>query len=342
LCLHGNEFDSWNAVSPESMTRIVRAATLGKESQLLGEPPNPGTQMVKDVMNGVKQTWPFVDLLKPEIDGVFSILLALEPSLALSLGEVLNVKLKAATTGAERVKRVLGGPPVAAVMGVRRGPDWKRGRNFEAFLGQSATQSRLLANGQLLADAWNLAAHEDISPEQLAGEEEQVLGGGQVFWNLLNYAVNRVTSNPLEALRATLADWGGSPETWDLKGDCEVFNHLEDIGPHASVVIAGHTHLRRQKRLNGGALYLNTGTWARLLRLDTGILESQERFAPLYKAMTAKTVGALDSLPCEVLLRQSTVAVVRVSEYNRVQAALCEFRRHEVSSLQGVKWENLG
>lgn len=336
LCVHGNEFDSWNAVSPESMTRIVRAATLGKESQLLGEPPNPGTQMVKDVMNGVKRAWPFVDLLKPEIDGVFSILLTLEPRLALSLGKVLDVQHKANTAGEERVNRVLGGPSPAATPGASRGPDWKRGRNFEAFLGQPSTQS------QLLADAWKQAAQEDISPEQLAGDEDQVLGAGQVVWNLLNYTVKRVTSNPCEALRAALADWGGSPETWALTGDCEVFNHLADIGPNASVVVAGHTHLRRQKHFNGGALYLNTGTWARLLRLDTGVLDSPMTFEPLYQAMKAQTMAAIDALPSEVSLRQSTVAVVRLNGGTQVQAALCEFHERELSLVADASWENVG
>jgi UDP-2,3-diacylglucosamine pyrophosphatase LpxH len=336
LCVHGNEFDSWNAVSPEAMTRIVRAATLGKESQLLGEPPNPGAQMVKDVMNGIKRAWPFVDLLKPEMDGVFSILLALEPEQASALGRVLELLCKAATTGEVRVKRVLGGPSVVAPAGEQRGPDWKRGRKFEEFLGQSPTQS------QLLADAWNQAAQEGISPAQLAGEEDQVLGAGRVVWNLLTYSVNRIKSGPDEALRAALADWGGGKETWDLKGACDVFDHLADIGPNASVVIAGHTHLRRQKRFSGGALYLNTGTWARLLRLDQGVLDSQTSFAPLYQAIRAGSMGAIDSLPSEVLLRQPTVAVVRLNGHAQVQAALCEFQEHEISLVANASWENVG
>jgi hypothetical protein len=36
-------------------------------------------------------------------------------------------------------------------------------------------------------------------------------------------------------------------------------------------VVFGHTHLAKQVPLAGGAVYLNTGTWADLMRLPAGL-----------------------------------------------------------------------
>jgi hypothetical protein len=98
------------------------------------------------------------------------------------------------------------------------------------------------------------------------------------------------------------------------------------------VVIAGHTHLRRQKRLpaRGRAarrpLYLNTGTWARLMRLTKERLATKAAFAEVWAALSAKKMAALDALG-EDVLNQPTVAVVRGERNGSgTVAALCEFR----------------
>jgi hypothetical protein len=75
LCLHGNEADVFNVTDYERLRREARDDQFG----WLREPwvPNPGTQLVIDVMNGIKRTKPFVDLLKPETDAVIPVLFAL-------------------------------------------------------------------------------------------------------------------------------------------------------------------------------------------------------------------------------------------------------------------------
>jgi hypothetical protein len=44
----------------------------------------------------------------------------------------------------------------------------------------------------------------------------------------------------------------------------------------ARVVVMGHTHLARDIDLPGGGRYLNTGTWADLLRLDKALLADSD------------------------------------------------------------------
>jgi len=72
------------------------------------------------------------------------------------------------------------------------------------------------------------------------------------------------------------------------------------------------------------------------------VLNSRESFGPLYQAMKAKTMSALDSLPAEVLVRQPTVAAVRVADGNQVRAALCEYRGKDITLVDGATWENVG
>ena len=74
--MHGNEVDAWNVTDHEAIRRIGKKLTHGRAV----EPwvPNAGAQLVIDVMNSIKKTYPFVDLLKPETNAVLPALLALD------------------------------------------------------------------------------------------------------------------------------------------------------------------------------------------------------------------------------------------------------------------------
>jgi hypothetical protein len=83
LCVHGNEVDPWNVADYEQIRRIGRDLVQGRGT----EPwvPNGGSQLVSEVMNPLKQDYPFIDLLKPEAPAVFPMLLALQPSVVTQL-----------------------------------------------------------------------------------------------------------------------------------------------------------------------------------------------------------------------------------------------------------------
>src|SRR5205823_11965542 len=61
LCVHGNEVDGWNVVDHETLRRMGRD---GLRDQRVDEDyvPNAGSRMVIEVMNDIKQRYPFVDL----------------------------------------------------------------------------------------------------------------------------------------------------------------------------------------------------------------------------------------------------------------------------------------
>ncbi|HEY5958227.1 MAG TPA: hypothetical protein VIV60_16800, partial [Polyangiaceae bacterium] len=72
-------------------------------------------------------------------------------------------------------------------------------------------------------------------------------------------------------------------------------------------------------------LYLNTGTWIRLMQLSKADCDPA-RFDVVYQALLARSMQALDALGPNTLLKQKTVAVVRPTEDVRgIEAAICEF-----------------
>ena len=331
LCVHGNEFDKWNAVSPESMTRLTRAAVLGKDSPLLGTTPNAGTKLVKDVMNGIKKDWPFVDLLKPEMETAFTVMLALVPDRVAAVPGFASAFRAAETTGAGRVARVLGGAQTPGAPGaVDMGVDWAPGPGFAGFLGGGPNLS--------VEAAWERVLKGNVDPADLA--EGGTLGFGDFVVNNWNRWVASIRNDPMNALRTALVDWAGTEKTWELDGPCEVFDKLEELQPDAAVVVAGHTHLRRQKRLGRGT-YLNTGTWARLMRLTPRSLATADAFEPIWKAFRAGSMEALDELPDEVVFRQPTVAVIR-EENGRISAGLCEAPKGPPVLVKGASFQPVG
>lgn len=322
VCLHGNEFDSWNAVDPESMARIVRASCLGMRSLLPEDPPNAGTQLVKRVMNDVKREFPFVDLLKPEIETVFNVLMAVDPGTLKKVPGIVSAVTSSSTTGARRVDRVLGQAGDDDDVKAASGPtlSWSKGESFGKFLDESS------GGGESMLDrAWS-GAEAASTPEESADE---VLGLRDMLGTTVRYWVRRITSEPKEALRTALLDWIGNDNTWDLDGPDDLADQLGKLGIAADVVIAGHTHLRRQKMIGGRtlrsqALYLNTGTWARLMKLQRSSLEPGA-FESLWRALTAGTMEALDALGPDTLMNQGTVGVVRFdATQDAVVAAVCE------------------
>ena len=78
LCVHGNEVDPWNVADYERIRRFGVEVSHGRPID--SWVPNAGSQLVIDVMNGLKRKYPFVDLLKPETQAAVPTLLALAPN----------------------------------------------------------------------------------------------------------------------------------------------------------------------------------------------------------------------------------------------------------------------
>ena len=79
LIEHGNRFDEWNAV-PHGALRRVRSQLSRALPAKPEFPALPGSRLVVDVMNPLKQQYAFIDLLKPEDAGACRSLRHLGPA----------------------------------------------------------------------------------------------------------------------------------------------------------------------------------------------------------------------------------------------------------------------
>jgi hypothetical protein len=85
--------------------------------------------------------------------------------------------------------------------------------------------------------------------------------------------------------------------------------HDARVGPGVTFVVAGHTHLERAVPRPRGGMYYNSGTWMRVLRIPPAALTSREAFEPLYQALAAGRIDALDAHPGLVQERRTVVSI---------------------------------
>ena len=96
---------------------------------------------------------------------------------------------------------------------------------------------------------------------------------------------------------------------WSLEDD--TFHQLDNtVASNVDFVLSGHTHLERAlRRRKRNGFYFNSGTWARLIRLEPHVLADQTEFNKVYGALAAGTMDALDKFPGLVSRRRTVVAV---------------------------------
>lgn len=236
LVEHGNRYDGFNQVDYDGLRRI-RSHLSRREATDGDIAIQPGSELVARVMNRIKETYPFVDLLKPETSGVVPILAALDGKIWAKAGPVIKTAAKA----------------------------WARGRadgegipNRKEFIaacsvGTPYDVSTPLPDQDLFELADSLS-NEDAGSESVAWFDELKI-------DLL-----------LRAFRKRR-----EKESNTFAVDREAKGYLVPATAAArrgfNVVVMGHTHLAKQVPLDGGGLYLNTGTWADLMCIPDSVHE---------------------------------------------------------------------
>lgn len=232
LVEHGNRFDAWNAV-PHGALRRVRSQ-LSRRLPVQPEfPALPGSKLVVDVMNGLKRQYPFIDLLKPEDAGALPV---------------------AAALGAGGVREV-----------------WKfygqfrrsSGVDFDEGSGEPRDETYIAAGGE--------AGHVGAEDQAMFDLAENIAEGG---------AAEQVGFSEWKAEMRHKALFMAMRQLADKHRQAFAVEHEDEVylkpAQHAAragwrVVVYGHTHLAKRIPLDGGAVYLNTGTWADLMRLPDAV-----------------------------------------------------------------------
>lgn len=289
LCVHGNEVDTWNIADHETIRRYGRDIQQGRP--VTAWVPNAGTQLVIDVMNSIKQKFPFVDLLKPELEGVIPTLAAIAP---------------------EQRSRIFAAFPAAFHLGldkVRRSVGLLGAEEEEDEPGQLAPLRTLPTTPRIseqLLDAVELQLAEGVEPISLVPLDQrgQYLGIGGAITNFL------FTGDVQESLRKGL-DGLQKDRSFDFKQPDDTFLQFDkQVGADVDFLLTGHTHLERAlKRNQSSGWYFNSGTWVRLIRLEPDVLASADKFSQIYDVLAAGSMAALDAFPGLILKRHTVVAI---------------------------------
>jgi UDP-2,3-diacylglucosamine pyrophosphatase LpxH len=281
LIEHGNRYDPFNMVDHESLRRVsILMSRRQAVPENCGFDPPAGSKLVSWVINAIKERYKFVDLLQPPSAVVVPFLLALEPGYRRVLGTVARLGLQAR-------RNRLNGPASPAI-----GGDIRSGGSEAAFGSDIGACS---LNGQSSPPDEDEAALEEILSERFGGDAAEFLetlstNGGprvgsdistaNVIDHMLGIAhllfcrndqdVDRRLPLLLKALRALQPDRSFELGFESATEYTAAANNLLDGGFH--YVLFGHTHLAKKIELRPGCWYLNSGTWADLMRIPPEII----------------------------------------------------------------------
>ena len=308
LCVHGNEVDPWNVADYETIRRFGREVLHGRpiDSWI----PNAGSQLVIDVMNKIKRDYPFVDLLKPETQAAVPTLLALAPDQHDKLRAIGSTVRRLALDTIKLATGFLGTINGEALQGrMAAATDILSSSSNSVFARESNGFDRQEFAETLLDDAEN-RFHSDVNPMALVDADSlgRYLGITSAFRKFI------FGEDKCEVLREALSDLG-QDRSFDPTAEDVTFNKLdEEIGDGFDFVIAGHTHLRRAlRRKRKSGWYFNSGTWARLIRLEDRVIKDPEEFRKVFNVFGERSMESLDSHP-NLVMRILTVIAIRADD----------------------------
>lgn len=305
LCVHGNEVDPWNLADYERIRRFGRDVVQGRpvDSWI----PNAGSQLVIEIMNDIKREFPFVDLLKPETQAAVPILLSLAPdqhdklrAIGTTVRRLAWDKIRSATgfLGANVDEQALTGRTVAYAGMSSDGSS--------RFSGTGVFEHDRKEYAAMLLDTAEEKLNSGVSAISLIGADQMGADLGMRS-ALMKFFRGADTS---EVLREALSDLR-QDRSFDPTAEDETFKLLdEQVGEGIDFVIAGHTHLARALvRKHRPGWYFNSGTWARLIKLEAKVLDDADAFREVFNVFKKKTMQALDAAPELVKRRLSVVAI---------------------------------
>jgi UDP-2,3-diacylglucosamine pyrophosphatase LpxH len=302
LCLHGNEVDTWNVTDYEALRRLACDAVQGRPVREWT--PNAGTKLVIDVMNGLKQEHPFIDLLKPEKEAAVKILLAVGPEQRLKLNAVAAIAARRVWDATRRKVGFLSAEDdELAGPGGRSALDRIAGRSYDTAPDTDKLMDDIEAQFQAGKDPL-VTVHE---------HQNEQLG----WWDALVSVVRQ--REPFEVAWEAVKEAKGDTSFQVRQVDSD-FERLDELAGEAfDYVIAGHTHLARiLGRRKSKGMYFNSGTWAALMQLTPAQLRSAASFQPVFERLKkARTIAELGNL----VFYRPTVVTLR-NNNGRTEAAL--------------------
>jgi UDP-2,3-diacylglucosamine pyrophosphatase LpxH len=241
---HGNRYDRWNSVSHEDLRNVRVQISRGLKPPVFKAPA--GSHMVIEVMNGLKDKYSFINLLKPENEAAIPLLAVLDPAAFAKLPDIA----------------------LLAVQGTE-----SRRRQDEIAADVSGEISEYHPDDRQALDVARALAFDGEADEIAFESVTDFLSG------LKAKASAWYRRQQIEKLYKAFRYWlGPQLTTFDTGQEGKDYYDAAIASARAGfkVVVYGHTHLAKNIALPvGGATYLNTGTWADLMCVPASILLSE-------------------------------------------------------------------
>jgi hypothetical protein len=282
--VHGNEGDPWNGVDyADLLAKAESGASFGYP---------PGSKLVAEVLNPLKTDgFAHIDLLKPEETVALPLTLALWPEQtktylkkafpAFFAASVNDMRARLAAIFNGKSKHF--GPPPPAGSTAPPAPEdllaKALAQSFGASDASALTLATLLAHERGPGAFSRALAAEPAQGKTFAGSPEggvidRALRAASNKANVIKRALKEAAKDAAgNALQATAEHMNRWSSLWSLEEpdnlDLWVRRTFDDEADDAVVIVAGHTHLARAVSYPDGYYYLNTGTWANLMRIPT-------------------------------------------------------------------------
>jgi UDP-2,3-diacylglucosamine pyrophosphatase LpxH len=281
LIEHGNRYDPFNVVDHDGLRRIRSLQSRHQPVAMKHAFAAPaGSHIVAEVMNPIKSDYRLIDLLKPETGAMMPVLMALEPGYRRVLTRIAALGLRA------RKHRLADAalPSFAGDISSDTRVDWMSD-GLASDISSSGTapdpltvivRETMQSGADLVLDA--APAEPDFVGDISSRETiDRRLGLARMLASSNRATVESRLPALLAAVRSLQND---SSFARDTECFTEYFAAARDLaGNGFDFVIFGHTHIARDVALPGGARYLNTGTWADMIRFPSDILAGSERQA---------------------------------------------------------------
>lgn len=283
LIEHGNRYDKFNVVDYDGLRRV--RSLLSRQQAVPAKyafNPPAGSKMVSDVINPIKESYRFVDMLKPESGAVVPLLLALEPKYREIITRVVQHAMEAA-------KHNMAAPALPGFGGDIHADPASGGGDFGSDISTfEAAPSPAAALDRLLQEELGSDVAAFKQGAQLGGAGSSNIGSDiSTYDTVLGFAGLLLSGNSaslqqrvpalLKAMRALEND-----QTFNetLEPATEYRDAAADLARDKfKFVVFGHTHHPKDVDLGGGARYLNSGTWADVLRFPQEIIQGDEQSA---------------------------------------------------------------
>jgi hypothetical protein len=255
LIEHGNRYDGANENDWTNL-RIIASALSRSEQPPVALRASAGSWLVEKMIAPLKARYPFIDLLQPQGELVALLLAAFEPGLVLdlpALGRVLHAqRLEANNPQGLQPGRT---NAVAAHAPASADPDLQR--VFGDAYASIRRPPEQVALRDVLVAAWN-ARNDGMGALLDRGED--------------------IPARQLEQIRVAMAkllldDTSDRPDGDTAQYGAAARRLIAASGGDVELVVMGHTHLPRHVGAPARASYINTGTWADVIRVPSAALQ---------------------------------------------------------------------